>query len=86
MLNPRSFFWRTVRRYQRRLSFLGAALGAVGFHEYVRADQPDLGWIETTAWSVGVFLAIRWGLKKTLELTVNYVTSGLKEITGDKGK
>lgn len=78
-----SVLWRRVRRYRGRLAFLGAALAAGGFFAAARAQQPDGGWFEVAAWSVGVFVVSRWALKKTIDSMVNYVTSGLKDITGE---
>ena len=56
---------------------------AAGVYEYARTSLPEgIGsWGEAAAWSAGAFIAVRWTLKRLFDALVNYVTSGVKEMT-----
>ena len=83
MFNPRSMFWRLIRRNRGRLAFAGAVFAAAGVFQYARLNTAEgiVGWAEAAAWAAGTFLFTRWLLKKTFDAAVNYVASGAKEIT-----
>ena len=76
-------FWRLIRRYRGRLAFAGAVFAAAGVCQSARLNTAEwsVGWAEAAAWTAGTFLFTRWLLKKTFDVAVNYVASGVKEFT-----
>ncbi|MEE8392844.1 MAG: hypothetical protein V3R66_00750 [Rhodospirillales bacterium] len=81
--------WRRLYRYRGRLAFVGGCLAAAATYRYVRsagiagtdgATAGGAGWTEAAGAGVAAFFVVRGLLKKTFDVTVNYVASSTREL------